>query len=64
MANVHGGNLHHPDTETIKGRCIRTNFHHYIVKCIKCSVDPATAVEERNISQLDVKLQERRLNMF
>jgi hypothetical protein len=24
----------------------------------------ATAVEERNISQLDVKLQERRLNMF
>jgi hypothetical protein len=30
MANVHGGNLHHPDTEAIKGRCIRTNFHHYI----------------------------------
>jgi hypothetical protein len=24
----------------------------------------ATAVEERNISQLDIKLQERRLNMF
>ena len=36
MANVHGGNLHHPDTEAIKGRCIRTNFHHYILKCIKC----------------------------
>jgi hypothetical protein len=27
-------------------------------------VDLATAVEERNISQLDIKLQERRLNMF
>jgi hypothetical protein len=26
-------------------------------------VDLATAVEERNISQLDIKLQERRLNM-
>ena len=26
MANVHGGNLHHPDTEAIKGRCIRTNL--------------------------------------
>jgi hypothetical protein len=64
MANVHGGNLHHPDTEVIKGRCIRTNFHHYILKCIKCPVDLATAVEERNISQLDIKLQERRLNMF
>ena len=62
MANVHGGNLHHPDTEAIKGRCIRTNFHHYILKCIKCPVDLATAVEERNISQLDIKLQERRLN--
>jgi hypothetical protein len=22
IANVHGGNLHHPDTEAIKGRCI------------------------------------------
>jgi hypothetical protein len=33
MANVQGGNLHHPDTEAIKGRCIRTNFHHYILKC-------------------------------
>jgi hypothetical protein len=64
MANVHGGNLHHPDTEASKGRCSRTNFHHYILKCIKCSVDLATAVEERNISQLDIKLQERRLNMF
>ena len=31
MANVHGGNLHHPDTEAIKGRCIRTNFYHYIL---------------------------------
>jgi hypothetical protein len=62
VANVHGGNLHHPDTEAIKGRCIRTNIHHYILKCIKCSVDLATAVEERNISQLDIKLQERRLN--
>jgi hypothetical protein len=30
----------------------------------KCPVDLATAVEERNISQLDIKLQERRLNMF
>ena len=50
MANVHGGNLHHPDTEAIKGKFIRTNFHHYILKCIKCSVDLATAVEERNIS--------------
>jgi hypothetical protein len=64
MANVHGGNLHHPDTETIKGRCIRANFHHYILKYIKCSVDLATALEERNISQLDIKLQGRRLNMF
>ena len=64
MANVHGGNLHHPDTEVIKGRCIRTNFHHYILKCIKCPVDLATTVEERNISQLDIKLQERRLNML
>jgi hypothetical protein len=64
MANVHGGNLRHPDTEAIKGRCIRINFHNYILKCIKCSVDLATAVEERNISQLDIKLQERRLNMF
>jgi len=36
MAKVHGGNLHHPDTEAIKGRCIRTNFYHYILKCIKC----------------------------
>jgi hypothetical protein len=27
-------------------------------------VDLATAVEERNISQLDIKLQERRLNML
>ena len=36
MANVHGENLHHPDTEAIKGRCIRTNFLHYILKCIKC----------------------------
>jgi hypothetical protein len=27
-------------------------------------VNLATAVEERNISQLDIKLQERRLNMF
>jgi hypothetical protein len=27
-------------------------------------VDLTTAVEERNISQLDIKLQERRLNMF
>jgi hypothetical protein len=26
MANVHGGNLHHPDTEAIMGRCIRTNL--------------------------------------
>jgi hypothetical protein len=26
MAIVHGGNLHHPDTKAIKGRCIRTNF--------------------------------------
>ena len=26
MANVHGGNLHHPDTEAIKGRCISTNL--------------------------------------
>jgi hypothetical protein len=43
---------------------IRTNFHHYILKCSKCPVDLATAVEERNISQLDIKLQERRLNMF
>ena len=51
MANVHGGHLHHPDTEAIKGGCIR----HYILKCIKCSVDLATAVEERNISQLDIK---------
>ena len=25
MANVHGGNVHHPDTEAIKGRCISTN---------------------------------------
>ena len=66
MANVHGGNLRHPDTEAITGRGIRTNFHNYILKCIKCSVDLATAVEERNrnISQLDIKLQERRLNMF
>jgi hypothetical protein len=64
MANVHGGNLHHPDTKAIKDRCIRTNFHHYILKCIKCSVDLATAVEERHTSQLDIKLQERRLNMF
>jgi hypothetical protein len=48
----------------IKGRCIRTNFHHYILKCIKCPVDLTTAVEERNISQLDIKLQERKLNMF
>jgi hypothetical protein len=39
---------------------IRTNFHHYILKCIKCPVNLATAVEERNISQLDIKLQERR----
>jgi hypothetical protein len=23
---VHGGNLHHPDTKAIKGRCIRINF--------------------------------------
>ena len=30
----------------------------------KCPVDLATAVEERNISQLDIKLQERRLYMF
>jgi hypothetical protein len=64
MDSVHGGNLHHPDTEAITGRCIMTNFHHYILKCIKCPVDLATAVEERNISQLDIKLQERRLNMF
>ena len=64
MANVHGGNLQHPDTEAIKGRCIRTNFHHYILKCIKCPADLTTAVEERNISQLDIKLQERRLYMF
>jgi hypothetical protein len=64
MYIVHGGNLHHSDTEAIKGRCIsliRTNFHQYI---LKCPVDLATAVEERNISQLDIKLQERRLNMF
>jgi hypothetical protein len=27
-------------------------------------VDLTTAVEERNISQLDIKLQERILNMF
>jgi hypothetical protein len=59
MANVHGGNLHPADTEAIKGRCIRTNFHHYILKCIKCLVDLATAVEAKNISQLDIKLQER-----
>jgi hypothetical protein len=52
------------DTEAINGRCIRTNFHHYILKCIKFPVNLATAVEERNISQLDIKLQERRLNMF
>jgi hypothetical protein len=45
MANVHGENLHHPDTEAIKGRCIRTNLHHYILKCIKCSVDLATATD-------------------
>jgi hypothetical protein len=64
MANLHGENLHLPDTEAIKGGCIRTNFHHYILICIKCPVDLATAVEERNISQLDIKLQERRLNMF
>jgi hypothetical protein len=32
----------------------------FLIKCIKCSVDLATAVEERNISQLDIKLQERR----
>jgi hypothetical protein len=64
MANVQGGNLHHPDTEAIKGRCIRTNFHQYILKCIKCPVDLATAVEERNISQLDIKLQERRLKLW
>jgi hypothetical protein len=64
VANVHGGNLHHPDTEAIKGRCIRTNLHLYILKCIKCSVDLATAVEERNISQLDIKLQERSLICF
>jgi hypothetical protein len=63
MANVHGGNVHHPDTEAIKGRCIRANFHH-ILKCIKCPVDLATAVEEGNISQLDIKLQERRLNII
>ena len=30
----------------------------------KCPVDLATAVEERNISQLDIKLQVRRLNML
>jgi hypothetical protein len=30
----------------------------------KCPVDFATAVEERNISQLDIKLRERRLKMF
>jgi hypothetical protein len=41
-----------------------TNFHHYIRKCIKCPVDLATAVEERNISQLNIKLQERRLNII
>jgi hypothetical protein len=52
------------NTEAIKGRCIMTNFPHYILKCIKCPVDLATAVEERNISQLDIKLQERKLNMF
>jgi hypothetical protein len=56
-------NLHHPNTEAIKGRCIRTNFHHYILKCIKCPVDFATAVEERNISQLDIKLQGRTLDL-
>jgi hypothetical protein len=27
-------------------------------------IELATAVEERNISQLDIKLQERKLNMF
>ena len=27
-------------------------------------VDLTTAVEERNVSQLDIKLQERRLNMY
>ena len=52
------------DKTLIKGRCIRTNFHYYILKCIKCPVDLATAVEERNISQLDTKLQERRLNIY
>jgi hypothetical protein len=48
MANVHGGNLHHPDTEAIKGRCIRTNFHHYILKCTKCSVNLATTFKQNS----------------
>ena len=43
-----------------------TMYQHWINVLLltgKCPVDLATAVEERNISQLDIKLQVRRLNM-
>jgi hypothetical protein len=32
MANVHGGNLQHPDTEAIKGRTL--NVHSWAIKII------------------------------
>jgi hypothetical protein len=33
-------------------------------RCTDNTIEDATAVEERNISQLNIKLQERRLNML
>jgi hypothetical protein len=45
MANVHGGNLHHPNTEAIKDRCIRTNFHHYSTLVMGRTLDLPSVIE-------------------
>ena len=53
MATVHGGNLHHSDTEAIKGRCIRTNLVLYYCLFICTILDDnniCTILDDNNFS--------------